>query len=147
MHRMTYSSVHLCNPPEAISDGRLNPATDTSLLLAACGGRLRYLPYTPQCASSRSVFLLYRKAISCKIKKTTHPRLIYCHQTLWSLSFFMFISIFFCRLPLRRPPYWKHPVFCKSAVYGISHLRWSYSVLPQFFLLTYHLPAILKSLS
>ena len=88
MHRMTYSSVHLCNPPEAISDGRLNPATDTSLLLAACGGRLRYLPYTPQCASSRSVFLLYRKAISCKVKKTTHPRLIYCQQTLWSLSFF-----------------------------------------------------------
>ena len=38
MHRMTYSSVHLCNPPEAISDGRLNPATDTSLLLAACKG-------------------------------------------------------------------------------------------------------------
>ena len=92
-------------------------------------------------------FLLYRKAISCKVKKTTHPRLIYCQQTLWSLFFFMFISIFFCRLPLRRPPYWKHPVFCKSAVYGISHLRWSYSVLPQFFLLTYHLPAILKSLS
>ena len=38
MHRMTYSSVHLCNPPEAISDGRLNPATDTILLLAACRG-------------------------------------------------------------------------------------------------------------
>ncbi len=38
MHRMTYSSVHLCNPPEAISDGRLNPATDTSLLLAAYRG-------------------------------------------------------------------------------------------------------------
>ena len=38
MHRMTYSSVHLCNPPEAISDGRLNPATDTNLLLAVYGG-------------------------------------------------------------------------------------------------------------
>ena len=38
MHRMTYSSVHLCNPPEAISDGRLNPATDTNLLLAAYKG-------------------------------------------------------------------------------------------------------------
>ena len=38
MHRMTYSSVHLCNPPEAISDGRLNPATDINLLLAAYRG-------------------------------------------------------------------------------------------------------------
>ena len=36
MHCMTYSSVHLCNPPEAISDGRLNPATD--LLLATYRG-------------------------------------------------------------------------------------------------------------
>ena len=32
MHRMTYSSVHLCNPPKAISDVRLNPSTDASLL-------------------------------------------------------------------------------------------------------------------
>ena len=31
--------------------------------------RLRHLPYTPQCASPRSVFLLYRKAISCKVRK------------------------------------------------------------------------------
>ena len=38
MHCMTYSSVHLCNPPEAISDGRLNPATNTSLLPAAYSG-------------------------------------------------------------------------------------------------------------
>ena len=35
MHRMRYSSVHLCNPPEAISDGRWIPVTDTSLLPAA----------------------------------------------------------------------------------------------------------------
>ena len=33
------ASVHLCNPPEAILDGRLTPATDTSLLLAACKSR------------------------------------------------------------------------------------------------------------
>ena len=38
-----------------------------------CDGRLRYLPYTPQCASSRSVFLLYRKAISCKVKNKADP--------------------------------------------------------------------------
>ena len=35
IHHMTYSSVHLCNPPEAISDGRWIPVTDTSLLPAA----------------------------------------------------------------------------------------------------------------
>lgn len=29
------ASVHLCNPPEAISDGRWIPVTDTSLLPAA----------------------------------------------------------------------------------------------------------------
>lgn len=33
--------------------------------------RLRHLPYTPQCASPRSVFSLYREAISCKVRKTT----------------------------------------------------------------------------
>ena len=36
--RHALHDVHLCNPPEAISDGRLNPATDTSLLLAAYRG-------------------------------------------------------------------------------------------------------------
>ena len=46
----------------------------------ACGGRLRHLPYTPQCASSQSV-LLYRKAISCKVKKllTKYARSCFLH--------------------------------------------------------------------
>ena len=32
------ASVHLCNPPEAISDGRLNPTTDIILLLTTYRG-------------------------------------------------------------------------------------------------------------
>ena len=32
----------------------------------ACGGRLRHLPYTPQCASSRSVFFFTRKQFPVK---------------------------------------------------------------------------------
>ena len=35
----------------------------------ACGGRLRYLPYTPQCASSRSVFCFTGKQFPVKQKK------------------------------------------------------------------------------
>ena len=35
----------------------------------ACVGRLQYLPYTPQYSFSQRVFLLYRKAIFCKVKK------------------------------------------------------------------------------
>ena len=35
----------------------------------ACGGRLRHLPYTPQCASSRSVFYFTGKQFPVKQKK------------------------------------------------------------------------------
>jgi len=37
----------------------------------ACGGRLRHLPYTPQCASSRSVFYFTGKQFPVKHRKNS----------------------------------------------------------------------------
>ena len=38
----------------------------------ACGGRLRHLPYTPQCVSSRSVFYFTGKQFPVKQKRNEH---------------------------------------------------------------------------
>ena len=53
---------------------------------SACGGRLRHLPYTPQCASSRSVLYFTGKQFPVKYKRylITMPHL----QHIYQISFF-----------------------------------------------------------
>lgn len=45
-----------------------------SVLADSCasGGRLRHLPYTPECAS-RGAFLTYRNEVSYKLRKQEKP--------------------------------------------------------------------------
>jgi len=64
----------ICQPIKPVTGSLLRmPGKKKECALAhsrACGGRLRHLPYTPQCASSRSVFYFTGKQFPVKQKKS-----------------------------------------------------------------------------
>ena len=63
----------------------------------ACDGRLRHLPYTPQCASSRSVFCFTGKQFPVKQKNNWMPA-----------ALFVYLYIQFLILHQKSNAYWNY---------------------------------------